>query len=173
MTRLAQRQAARKDPGTVATEALKWGEPVLELALTLIDDGRLYYRGVEAVPLKTATLEEAAALLWGGPLESFGSPCQRPDPAAQGSCASGTVSNDVAARGSAGSGGVRSRPGWRAPNRAAHPQAADRAGPWPGRLLRAGRRTTRTRLALFGCGPTPDRAGARVMRGSREQDPTK
>ena len=71
VTRLAQRQAARKDPGTVATEALKWGEPVLESALTLIDDGRLFYRGVEAVQLsKTATLEEAAALLWGGPLES-------------------------------------------------------------------------------------------------------
>ena len=71
VTRLAQRQAARKDPGTVATEALKWGEPVLESALTLIDNGCLYYRGVDAVQLsKTATLEEEAALLWGAQLES-------------------------------------------------------------------------------------------------------
>ncbi len=71
VTRLAQRQAARKDPGTVATEALKWGEPVLESAMTLIDSGRLYYRGVDAVQLsKTATLEDAAALLWGGQPES-------------------------------------------------------------------------------------------------------
>jgi citrate synthase len=64
--RLVRRKAERKDPARVAAEALRWGAPVLESALTLIQDGRLYYRGYDALTLaRTATLEEIAALLWG------------------------------------------------------------------------------------------------------------
>ncbi|MFX7816432.1 hypothetical protein ABTK28_20995, partial [Acinetobacter baumannii] len=38
---------------------------MLESALTLIEDGRLYYRGHDAVPLSAeASVEEVAALLW-------------------------------------------------------------------------------------------------------------
>jgi citrate synthase len=56
-------QAAEK----AAPKALSWGMPVLESALTLIRDGRLYYRGRDAVELaRTATVEEVAALLWTG-----------------------------------------------------------------------------------------------------------
>ena len=40
--------------------------PVLDTALCQIEDGRLYYRGVDAAELaEGATLEEVAALLWG------------------------------------------------------------------------------------------------------------
>lgn len=40
--------------------------PVLDTALCLIEDGRLYYRGVDATDLaEKASLEEVAALLWG------------------------------------------------------------------------------------------------------------
>ncbi|MFZ3032584.1 MAG: citrate synthase family protein [Parvibaculum sp.] len=42
------------------------GQPVLESAITLIADGRLYYRGVDATVLaRNSTLEQVAALLWG------------------------------------------------------------------------------------------------------------
>lgn len=57
----------RKEPEKAAPKALSWGLPVLESALTLIQDGRLYYRGRDAVELaRTATVEEVAALLWTG-----------------------------------------------------------------------------------------------------------
>lgn len=42
------------------------GQPVLESAITLIADGRLHYRGVNATTLaRNSTLEQAAALIWG------------------------------------------------------------------------------------------------------------
>jgi citrate synthase len=59
---LRARRAERREP---AAAALRWGTPVLESGLTLIDRGHLYYRGRDAVELsRTATLEEVAALLW-------------------------------------------------------------------------------------------------------------
>jgi citrate synthase len=59
---LRARRAERREP---AAAALRWGTPVLESALTLIDGGRLYYRGRDAVQLsRSATFEEVAALLW-------------------------------------------------------------------------------------------------------------
>jgi citrate synthase len=63
--RLLSRKAARKDPTTVASGALNWGEPVLESALTLIRDGELYYRGHDAVHLaQSESIEQVAALMW-------------------------------------------------------------------------------------------------------------
>jgi citrate synthase len=54
----------RRDP---AAKALQWGVPVLESSLSLIDGGRLWYRGRDACELsRTATLEEVASLLWTG-----------------------------------------------------------------------------------------------------------
>ncbi len=65
----AKRQAARKDPTRAAADALQWGAPVLDSALTLIQDGRLYYNGQDAVALAaTASLEQIAGLLWAGAL---------------------------------------------------------------------------------------------------------
>jgi len=63
--RLARRKADGKRAGKVAQKVLDWGVPVLESAITLIADGRLFYRGHDAIELaRTATLEEVAALLW-------------------------------------------------------------------------------------------------------------
>lgn len=63
--RLAASRSRGRKPREVARAALDWGLPVLESALTLIEDGRLYYRGRDAVALSaTASVEEVAALLW-------------------------------------------------------------------------------------------------------------
>lgn len=60
-------QARRRKPREAARGVLDFGLPVLESALTLIEDGALYYRGVPALELAGgATLEQAAALLWHG-----------------------------------------------------------------------------------------------------------
>ncbi len=63
--RLAANRARGRKPKEVARAALDWGAPVLESAITLIEDGRLSYRGVDALDLAArASLEEVAALLW-------------------------------------------------------------------------------------------------------------
>lgn len=63
--RLARRKADGKRAGKVAQKVLDWGVPVLESSITLIADGKLLYRGRDAIELaRTATLEEVAALLW-------------------------------------------------------------------------------------------------------------
>src|SRR5262245_54205499 len=63
--RLHQRAEQRRDPNTVATHALQWGMPVLESSITLIADGRLYYRGHDAVELsRTRSVAEVASLIW-------------------------------------------------------------------------------------------------------------
>lgn len=65
--RLREKKELRKEPEKAAPKALSWGMPVLESALTLIRDGRLYYRGRDAVELaRSSTVEEVAALLWTG-----------------------------------------------------------------------------------------------------------
>jgi len=65
--RLLARRAQRRHPEQAAAQALSWGVPVLESALTLIADGRLYYRGQDALALaRTSTFEDVASLLWGG-----------------------------------------------------------------------------------------------------------
>ena len=68
--RLAQRAAGRRKQETVATEAMRWGEPVLQTAISTVCDGRLLYRGEEACNLaETATLEQVAQLLWHSPMQ--------------------------------------------------------------------------------------------------------
>jgi citrate synthase len=64
---LKLRRDGRRDPAAVSREALSWGLPVLESAITLIRDGALYYRGVEVgVLAREWTFERVAALLWLG-----------------------------------------------------------------------------------------------------------
>ena len=64
--RLKARKAARRDPAKAAAHGLHWGEPVLESGITLIHGDTFYYRGHDAVQLaETASVEDAAALLWG------------------------------------------------------------------------------------------------------------
>lgn len=65
--RLVQRKEQRRNPGKAVAEALHWGVPLLESALTLIADGRYYYRGRDALALaESHSIEQVAALLWTG-----------------------------------------------------------------------------------------------------------
>lgn len=67
--RLKERQGQRRDPASAVARALDWGAPVLDSALTLISDGKLYYRGYDAMRLASQyTIEEVAGLLWEGKL---------------------------------------------------------------------------------------------------------
>lgn len=66
---LLNRRSARKNPETAIQDTLRWGMPLLDSALTLIEDGHVYYRGIDAVELaKSHTLKDVAALLWTGEL---------------------------------------------------------------------------------------------------------
>lgn len=68
--RLKERKRARRDPDTAARDALRWGAPLLDSALTWITDGLICYRGHDSVELARAcTVEEVAALLWTGKRE--------------------------------------------------------------------------------------------------------
>lgn len=63
--RLRDQKHARRHPEAAARKALQWGMPVLESAITLIEDGRLYYRGHDAVQLaRRARFEDVVRLLW-------------------------------------------------------------------------------------------------------------
>ncbi|HVR39523.1 MAG TPA: citrate synthase family protein [Thermoanaerobaculia bacterium] len=69
--RLRQRTEERKDPEKAAQHALRWGVPILESALTLMSNGRLYYRGHDAAELaRTRSLEEVASLMWTGTFDA-------------------------------------------------------------------------------------------------------
>lgn len=63
--RLARRGRGRRPAQNVAAEAIAWGEPVLETAISTVAEGRLLYRGRDAAELaETATLGAVARLLW-------------------------------------------------------------------------------------------------------------
>lgn len=63
--RLAKRHAGRRRSAAVAAGAIGWGEPVLETQISTVAEGRLIYRGQDAVQLaETSTLEDVAGLLW-------------------------------------------------------------------------------------------------------------
>jgi len=75
--RLRRRTEERKDPAKAAGRALHWGMPILESRITLIADGRLYYRGADATELaRNATIEDVASLIWTGDVDAdiFGTP---------------------------------------------------------------------------------------------------
>jgi citrate synthase len=64
---LAARKARGRRAADVAAEAIAWGEPVLPSAITMVEGGRLYYRGEDAVDLaRMHSLEQVARLLRGG-----------------------------------------------------------------------------------------------------------
>ena len=63
--RLAGRHGGRRSAAAVAAETIGWGEPVLTSSVSTVADGRLFYRGRDAIELaESATLEEVAGLLW-------------------------------------------------------------------------------------------------------------
>jgi citrate synthase len=63
--RLRERKEARRHPEAAARRTLDMGLPVLESALTLIDKGRIYYRGRDVAALaRRARFEDVVRLLW-------------------------------------------------------------------------------------------------------------
>ncbi|MEQ9517846.1 MAG: citrate synthase family protein [Parvibaculum sp.] len=53
-------------------DALQFGQPILDSSITLIAEGRLFYRGSDATKLaEHGTLESVAALLWDCPTDPF------------------------------------------------------------------------------------------------------
>jgi citrate synthase len=65
ISQLKRRRDVGRKAEAIAANALDFGTPVLESALTLIADGRLYYRGHDAARLaRTSSLEQVAAFLW-------------------------------------------------------------------------------------------------------------
>ncbi|HEV2675441.1 MAG TPA: citrate synthase [Aliidongia sp.] len=73
---LKLRKARGRRPDKVAEATLDWGLPVLESGISLIADGRLFYRGREATELaRSATIEAAARWLWNcGETDPFDAP---------------------------------------------------------------------------------------------------
>jgi len=69
--RLKRRNEERRDPEKAASHALQWGLPILESAITLITNGKLYYRGQDAAELaRTASIEDVASLIWTGAFDA-------------------------------------------------------------------------------------------------------
>jgi citrate synthase len=65
--KLKERQEQRRNPGKAVANALHWGMPLMESGLTLIADGKVYYRGHDAIELASdKTVEQVASLIWAG-----------------------------------------------------------------------------------------------------------
>ncbi len=65
---LLQRRTRGRGRQAVAASTIDFGEPVLKSSITTIVNGTLLYRGQDAITLaETATLEQAACLLWEAP----------------------------------------------------------------------------------------------------------
>jgi citrate synthase len=65
--RLKARSRERRNPEKAAEQALHWGLPILESAITLIAEERIYYRGHDAgVLARERSVADVAALLWTG-----------------------------------------------------------------------------------------------------------
>ena len=65
VAQLKRRREVGRKAESIAANALDFGTPVLESSLTLIESGRLFYRGQDAARLaRNSTLEQAAQLLW-------------------------------------------------------------------------------------------------------------
>ena len=63
--RMARRANGRRKVDAVSAQAMQWGDPVLPSSISTAADGKLLYRGQDAVTLAdSATLEDVAALLW-------------------------------------------------------------------------------------------------------------
>ncbi|MEM7335726.1 MAG: citrate synthase family protein [Chloroflexota bacterium] len=75
--RLLNRKLFRENPELAAETALDWGDPILESAITKIENGRFYYRGRDACELAlSASFESVCHLLWNGDLVEKATPIQ-------------------------------------------------------------------------------------------------
>jgi citrate synthase len=65
--KMARQHGGQRKATAVAAAAIEWGDPILSSAISTVVDGRLYYRGQDAVGLsEEGSLEDVARLLWGG-----------------------------------------------------------------------------------------------------------
>jgi len=63
--RMAERRSGQREVAKVAAQAIDWGDPVLLSAISTASNGRLWYRGRDAIELAdTASFEEVTGLLW-------------------------------------------------------------------------------------------------------------
>jgi citrate synthase len=77
--RLAHYKGRGRKASDSAAATLDWGLPALSSGITLIADGRLFFRGRDAVRLAaTATLEDTARLLWSCAGDPFRSAVPQP-----------------------------------------------------------------------------------------------
>src|SRR5262245_47028594 len=84
LDRLRARSEAHRGHAPVAAGALRWGEPVLDSAITGIDESGPIYRGLQAVRLAAdgVPFESAAELLWTGALPAEAPEWPAPPPRA-------------------------------------------------------------------------------------------
>ena len=62
---LLARKDGRKNPEKLVQDAMHWGAPILPSAITLIENGKLYYRGQDIEQLiGNNTIEDIAILIW-------------------------------------------------------------------------------------------------------------
>ncbi len=63
--KLVARKDGRRNPETLAKDALHWGAPVMDSAITLIESEQVYYRGYAVDQLaRDSSVEDVAALIW-------------------------------------------------------------------------------------------------------------
>ncbi|MBE2221940.1 MAG: citrate synthase family protein [Anaerolineae bacterium] len=71
VTALKQRKEMRRDPSKAVESALHFGAPVLESGITLIENGRFYYRGHDVIHLaQTRSFAEVVSLIWTGDFDA-------------------------------------------------------------------------------------------------------
>jgi citrate synthase len=63
--RMAERRSGQRKVEKVAAQTIDWGDPVLLSAISTVSNGKLWYRGKDAVELtNTASFEKVTGLLW-------------------------------------------------------------------------------------------------------------
>ena len=64
--KMVRQRGGQRKAAAVAAAAIQWGDPILPSAVSTVVEGRLYYRGRDAVVLaETSSLEQVAEVLWG------------------------------------------------------------------------------------------------------------
>ena len=62
---MARQHGGPRKATAVAAAAIEWGDPILSSAVSTVVEGRLYYRGRDAVRLSEGkAFEEVARILW-------------------------------------------------------------------------------------------------------------
>ena len=72
LEKLLLRKKTEQSTHTISQNTLQWGSPILESKISLIDNGKLYYRGFNVLELVTKnTFEEVVSLIWTGSLDTL------------------------------------------------------------------------------------------------------